>query len=233
MEEQFMRTEALIGEQGIEKLHKAHVMVVGCGAVGSFAIETLARSGVGHLTLVDFDTVELSNINRQLVALHSTVGKKKTEVAKARVLDIYPKADVSVIDTFLDEQNADAVLSSQPDFVIDAIDSLDSKAILIEKLLEKGIHFISSMGAARRFSTELIEVTKMKKTTVCLMASALRRKLHQRKVNMDFKCVYSSEPPRPIVAENGVMGSFVGVTGIFGLMLAQEAILTILSPKQG
>ena len=233
MEEQFIRTEALIGETGMAKLHQAHVMVVGCGAVGSFATEALARSGVGRLTLVDFDTVEVSNINRQLVALHSTIGRKKTEVAKARILDIYPKADVSVIDAFLDEQNADAILSSQPDFVIDAIDSLDSKTILIEKLLEKGIPFISSMGAARRFSTELIEVTKMKKTTVCPMASALRRKLHQRKVSMDFKCVYSSEPPRPIVAESGVMGSFAGVTGIFGLILAQEAILTILSPKQG
>lgn len=231
MEEQFMRTSALIGQDGMEKLHRAHVMVVGCGAVGSFAIEALARSGIGRLTLVDFDIVEPSNINRQLVALHSTLGQKKTQVAKAHVLDIFPKAEVSVVDAFLDEQNVDTILSACPDFVIDAIDSLDSKVILIEKLLEKNIPFISSMGAARRFSTELIQVTKMKKTTVCPMASALRRKLHQRKVSMDFKCVYSSEPPRPIVSENGIMGSFVGVTGIFGLMLAQEAILGILSAK--
>ena len=225
MEERFARIGALIGEEALNKIRKAHVMVVGCGAVGSFAIEALARSGVSCLTLVDFDRVEPSNLNRQLVALHSTLGQAKTSVAKKRVLDISPDATVTEVETFLDETNVDDILSLEPDFVIDAIDSLDSKAVLIEALQEREFPFISSMGAARRFSTRLIEVTKMSKTHTCPMAATLRQKLRHRKVSLDFKCVYSSEAPRPVLSETpGVFGSFVTVTGIFGLTLAHEAI---------
>lgn len=163
MEDRLARTRLLLGEKGIEKLQKATVMVVGCGAVGSFAIEALARAGVGRLILVDFDVVKESNINRQLFALQSTLGQEKTAVACGRIHDISPDIQVEVIPALINGENVAALISYKPDFVIDAIDTLNPKTLLIESLVRAGIPFISSMGAALKVDPSKIAIVPMKK----------------------------------------------------------------------
>ena len=157
------RITLLLGEDSVLKLQKSTVMVVGCGAVGSFAIEALARSGVGHLILVDFDKVEESNINRQLFALDSTVGKSKVEVARQRIYDINPNIVVDVYNTFFDK---DTDIKERPDFVIDAIDTVQSKIALYDWCFHNNVDFISSMGAARKTDITKIRIDKISRTTV-------------------------------------------------------------------
>ena len=157
MADRLMRTRLLLGDDGLEKLQNSTVMVIGCGAVGSYAIEALARGGIGHIKLVDFDVVEESNINRQLFALQSTVGMKKVEVARQRITDISPDIKVDIYDTFLDEKNADEIISNV-DFVVDAIDSRNSKIAIYQVCQEKKIPFISSMGAALRTDPSKIKI---------------------------------------------------------------------------
>ena len=157
------RITLLLGKEAIQKLQKSTVMVVGCGAVGSFAIEALARSGVGRIIVIDFDKVEESNINRQLFALDSTVGMQKVEVAKNRVLDINPDIKVDALDVFFDDKTD---LDIKPDFVIDAIDSVQSKIALYKWCTKNKIPFVSSMGAARKTDMSKIKIDKISKTIV-------------------------------------------------------------------
>lgn len=214
------RITLLLGNDAISKLKKSTVMVVGCGAVGSFAVETLARSGVGHLILVDFDKVEESNINRQLFALGSTVGQFKVDIARQRVLDINPDIKVDVYNTFFDENTR---IDIKPDFVIDAIDTVASKIALYKWCVDNKIDFISSMGAARKTDITKIKIDKISKTTVCPLASKIRHIVRDMKIS-DFPVVYSTENATP--QENGgrEFGSIITVTGMFGLMLADFVI---------
>lgn len=227
MADRLMRTRLLLGDEGIEKLQNSTVMVIGCGAVGSYAIEALARGGVGHLKLVDFDTVEVSNINRQLFALQSTIGQKKVQVALKRIKDISDDIKVDIYDTFLDEKNAFDLISDV-DFVIDAIDSRNSKIAIYQVCQAKKISFISSMGAARRTDPQKIVTDLMKNTSVCPLASVLRRMCKEKNIRMDFPVVYSSEEPAKAVGENRQMGSLSTITGIFGLFLANYTINQII-----
>jgi len=214
------RITLLLGNDAISKLKKSTVMVVGCGAVGSFAVEALARSGVGHLILVDFDKVEESNINRQLFALGSTVGQSKVDIARQRILDINPDIKVDVYNTFFDENTR---IDIKPDFVIDAIDTVASKIALYKWCVDNKIDFISSMGAARKTDITKIKIDKISKTTVCPLASKIRRIVRDMKIS-DFPVVYSTENATP--QENGgrEFGSIITVTGMFGLMLADFVI---------
>ena len=227
METRTMRTRLLLGDEGVAKLQRAKVMVVGCGAVGSYAIEALARGGIGHLKLVDFDVVSVSNINRQLFALNSTVGKKKTDVAKARIKDISSDILVDTYDLFLDEKNASEVLRDV-DFVVDAIDSRDSKIALYKVCQEKGIPFVSSMGAALRLSTDKIKIALMKKTSVCPLAGSLRPLCKKNGIAMDFPVVFSTETPAKGSIGHRQMGSLSTVPAIFGLMMAHFVIKKIV-----
>lgn len=237
MEDRLARTRLLLGKTGMEKLKKATVMVVGCGAVGSFAIEALARSGIGRLILVDFDVVKESNINRQLFALHSTLGKEKTAVALERIHDISQDIQVDFIPALVNGENVAALISYKPDFVIDAIDTLNPKVLLIEALIRAGIPFISSMGAALKVDPFKIAVVPMKKTINDPLAFFVRKRLRKRSVPLDFKVVYSSEDVSskehielPLIPENDTgrvrhnLGSLPTVTGIFGLMCANECL---------
>lgn len=237
MEDRLARTRLLIGQKGVEKLKKATVMIVGCGAVGSFAIEALARAGVGRLILVDFDVVKESNINRQLFALHSTLGQEKTAVAAARMKDISQDIQVDFIPALVNGENVSALMSYKPDFVIDAIDTLNPKTVLIESLMRAQIPFISSMGAALKVDPSKIAVVPMKKTMNDPLAFFVRKRLRKRGVPMDFKVVYSSEdvsgkehielPTNPENESGRVrhnLGSLPTITGIFGLMCANECI---------
>ena len=218
------RTRLLFGDAGIEKLKKSTVMVVGCGAVGSFAIEALARSGVGHLVVVDFDTVEESNINRQLFALTSTVGAAKVDVAAARVRDINPDIAVDALNMRWDE-NSDVDIA--PDFVIDAIDSVESKVALYRWAHKHNVPLITSMGAASKTDPTQIKIAPISRTTVCPLAARVRRMV--RGAGMpDFPAVYSTEAPAPVVGHAKNLGSIICVTGVFGLMMANFAIGEII-----
>ena len=219
------RTRLLFGDNGVNKLKNATVMVVGCGAVGSFAAEALARTGVGHLILVDFDVIEESNINRQIFALNSTIGKQKVNVAAQRIQDINPDIQVDVFNMFLDANNTP---DCNPDIIIDAIDTVESKIALYQWAYKKQIPWISSMGAALKTDISQIKISTISRTSVCPLASRIRHLI--REINLpDFPVVYSTEKPAKAQGHAKNMGSNVTVTGTFGLILANWAIQKIIS----
>lgn len=225
MADRLARIRLLLGDENVEKLQNATVMVVGCGAVGSFAIEALARSGVGHLVVVDFDKIEESNINRQLFALTSTVGTPKVSVAAARVRDINPDAVVEAFDMFFDDAHAPDVA---PDFVIDAIDSVPSKIALAAWCQARNIPFISSMGAARKTDIAQIKIGRLSKTTVCPLAAKIRRLVRNARMP-DYPVVYSTQVANSNLGPDNTFGSMITITGTFGLMCANYAIKHIIS----
>ena len=237
MEDRLSRTRLLLGDKAMEKLARSTVMVVGCGAVGGFAIEALARSGVGKLILVDFDVVKESNINRQIFALHSTLYQEKAVVARNRIRDISPDIKVEILPVLVNADTIDEVLDRRVDFVIDAIDTLNPKTILIEQLMARGIPFISSMGAALKTDASKIAIVPMKKTIHCPLAFFVRKRLRKRGVDLTFPVVYSCEDvsqklhlEMPDAPENETgrvrhnMGSLPTITGIFGLLCANYTI---------
>lgn len=213
------RIRMLLGDAAVARLQKSTVMVVGCGAVGSFAIEALARSGVGYMILIDFDVIEPSNINRQLFALTSTVGQPKVDVAAARVRDINPDIHVTPINAFFDDTFA---VDVKPDFVIDAIDTVPSKIALYRWCRAQNIPFISSMGAARKRDLSKIRVGRISRTTVCPLAAKIRKLVRDSDI-ADFPVVYSTEPADANVSGR-TFGSIITVTGAFGLYMANYAI---------
>lgn len=228
------RTVLLLGEARAEKLKNAHVTVCGLGAVGSYAVEALARAGVGHLRLVDYDRVSASNINRQLFALHSTVGMKKTDVAERRVKDINPDCDVEIFDTYIDEISNPQIMAGQVDVMIDAIDSLSAKVYLIANAYRKNIPVIASMGAAGRMDANAITTADLSETHTCPLARFVRRRLHRQDIMSGVRCIFSTEVAVKKQQEHQVMsdgkrtppvlGSISYVTGIYGLKAAFEAI---------
>ncbi len=213
------RIRMLLGDAAVARLHGATVMVVGCGAVGSFAIEALARSGVGHLILIDFDRVDASNINRQLFALNSTIGRLKTDIARERIADINDDIIVDTMPIFFDQHTQ---IDVRPDFVIDAIDSTDSKIALYQWCAARHIPFAASMGAARKRAPDMIKTAPLSRTTVCPLAAKIR-KMARTAGLPDFPVVYSTEVPSGDISAHS-FGSIITVTGIFGLMLGDIAI---------
>ena len=232
IDEQWSRPALLLGQAGIEALQASHVMVAGCGAVGSFTIEALARCGVGTLTLIDNDCVEPSNINRQLCALHSTIGQKKTQVLAERIADINPRAVVKQKTLFIDKTSIETLFDDPTiDFAVDAIDTVESKIAFIEALQKHHLPFVSSMGAARKTRPDAVRILPMKKTMYCPLAAKLRKRLKADNVSLDFPCVCSMEPAQQKNVET--LGSLVTVTGVFGLMAASEAMKYLLARKTG
>ena len=228
MTERFKRIRALLGDAAMEKLQNATVMVVGCGAVGSFATEALARSGIGNIVVVDFDTVEVSNINRQLFALSSTIGMPKVDVAAARIRDINPDADVIAINAYFDD---DTDINVKPDFVIDAIDTVESKIALYKWCAARNIPFAASMGAALKSDPAQIRTARISKTSVCPLAARVRKMVRGAGLP-DFPVVYSVENPNKSAASAGrVFGSIITITGAFGLRLADIAIKSITNAE--
>ena len=232
------RTVLLLGEAGAEKLKNAHVTVCGLGAVGSYAVEALARAGIGHLRLVDYDTVSASNVNRQLFALHSTVGLKKTDVAARRVKDINPLCDVTVFDTYIDEHSNPLIMEGRVDVLIDAIDSLSAKVHLIANAYRHGIPVVASMGAAGRMDANAITTADLSETHTCPLARFVRRRLHRQDIYEGVRCVFSTEVAVKKAEEHQivhdgkrtppVLGSISYVTGIYGLKASFEAVRIIL-----
>ena len=215
----------LIGKEGVERLERARVAVFGVGGVGGYAVEALARAGVGSLLLIDSDTVSESNINRQIIAAESTVGRYKTEVARDRILDINPDARVDTVNVFFSEENKGAVDLDGVDYVIDAIDSVSAKVFLISHVKGKGIPIISAMGAGNKLDPTMFEVSDISKTTVCPLARAVRVAL--RKKGMDhLKVVYSKEEPHTSGGER-LPASISFVPSVMGLIIAGEVIKSL------
>ena len=229
-EERFQRTKALIGAEKLQKLKDASVMIVGLGAVGGYTLEGLARAGVGRLTLVDFDSFELSNINRQILALSSTIGQKKTAVASQRVKEINPACQVMTKDMFVSSENINELPFDAVDYVVDAIDSLDSKTTLIAALVKRNKKFISSMGAALKQDPSKIKICRLNQTSVDGLAKQLRHRLKDKGVDLSqVKCVSSTEETKRInSAERRPLGSLPTITAIFGLTIANEVIREII-----
>lgn len=237
---QFSRTLLLLGEEKFQWLRNSNVTVVGLGAVGSYAVEALSRFGIGHLRLIDFDKVEISNLNRQLYALHSTLGQPKAQVAKQRVLDINPEIKVETLEVFVNRENLPDLLSNSPHLVVDAIDSLSSKIDLLHFCYTQKIPVVSSMGAALRQDPSKIETDDIMNTRHCPLARRVRQELRKRGVKKGITCVYSTEKIDPnarktvkrFIDPDGkpqkILGSLPTLTGIFGLTLAQIGIESLI-----
>ena len=235
---QFNRTELLFGKEAIEIFQKSKIAVMGLGGVGSFAAEGLVRSGIGSILLVDFDTVGLSNLNRQLPALHSTIGKLKTEAMRDRLLDINPDLDIRIYSDFFDDKSRDQLLQNV-DFVVDAIDSLGPKAELLESVYKMKIPIISAMGAAGRFDPSKIIQTDISKTYMCPLARKVRKYLHRRGVYKGIPVLFSTEQPIPQFGfdegsedewvsdrgrKRGTLGSVVYLPAIMGMWAASYVL---------
>ena len=200
---EFSRTELLIGTEALEKLKNSKVAIFGVGGVGTFTAEALARCGVGALVLIDDDDICLTNINRQIHALRSTVGKSKVDTMKERLLDINPQIEVTALNRLYNQTSADELLSDDFDYVVDAIDMVSAKINLIEECKKRHIPMISAMGAGNKFDPTKIEVADINETKVCPLARVMRKELRRRKI-MNVKVVYSTEDPVvPIEVDGG------------------------------
>ena len=239
--EWLQRTELLVKEEGIERLQSANILIVGLGGVGSFAAEFLVRSGIGNLTIVDGDTVDITNINRQLPALHSTIGKNKTDVVAERILDINPEINLKKINEFLEPERMEEILTQEKfDYVLDCIDSLSPKLALIITCKRKKIKLVSAMGAGGKTDPSKVMVRDISKTNNCFLAKQIRKKLKKEQIHKGFRCVFSTE----IQDENSLKmtdgsnykKSFYGTISymptIFGLYAAAEVIRFLLKKEQ-
>ena len=239
--EWLQRTELLVKEEGIERLQNANILIVGLGGVGSFAAEFLVRSGIGNLTIVDGDTVDITNINRQLPALNSTIGKNKTDVVAERILDINPEINLKKINEFLEPERMEELLTQEKfDYVLDCIDSLSPKLALIITCKRKKIKLVSAMGAGGKTDPSKVIVRDISKTNNCFLAKQIRKKLKKEQIHKGFRCVFSTE----IQDENSLKmtdgsnykKSFYGtisyMPAIFGLYAAAEVIRFLLKKEQ-
>lgn len=235
MENQFTRTEMLVGSDGIEKLRSARVAVFGVGGVGGYTVEALARSGIGTLDLIDNDTVNVTNINRQIIATHSSIGRSKVEVAKERIIDINPQAKVNTYNMFYLPENADTFNFADYDYIVDAIDTVSGKIALVMQAKEANAPIISSMGAGNKLDPTAFRVADIYKTSVCPLAKVMRHELRKRGVKK-LKVVYSEELPvkTGIVGDNGkpTPGSIAFIPSVVGLIIAGEVIKDIVSKEK-
>lgn len=246
---EFSRTEILLGAPAMQKLQEATVVVFGIGGVGSYTVEALARSGIGGLALFDDDKICLTNINRQLIATRKTVGRSKIEVMRERILDINPEAKVTLYPTFYTAENADSFDLSQFSYIVDAIDTVSSKLVLIEKAKAAGVPIISCMGAGNKLDPTKFEVADIFATSVCPLARIMRNELRKRGIEA-LKVVYSREPPLTPIDDDAnsckhhcvcppgtkrkcsirrqVPGSTAFVPSVAGLILAGEVIKDLI-----
>lgn len=236
MEELFQRTELLLGKENVSKLGQKRVAVFGIGGVGGYVVEALARSGVGTLDLIDRDTISPTNINRQIIALHSTMGRAKVEVAKERAEDIYPDIKVNTYCLFYTPETSHEFDFSQYDYIIDAIDTVTGKIELVLEAQKSNTPIICSMGAGNKLDPTAFEINDIYKTSVCPLARVMRRELKKRGVKQ-LKVVYSKEEPitptsdkalKPDASRRSVPGSVAFVPSVAGLIIAGEVIHDLL-----
>jgi tRNA A37 threonylcarbamoyladenosine dehydratase len=218
--DRFMRFSALVGEETLQTLSKSHILIFGIGGVGSYLVEALARCGVGKLTLVDFDTVAMHNINRQLHALTSTVGQKKVDLMKIRIKDINPDCEVQIFDQKVTAENIDSFFTERPDYVADAIDDVAAKIAIVMHCKKLNIPSISAMGTGNKLHPEMLTVADIKKTSVCPLSRVVRRKLREQGVESGVTVVFSPEIPikspllddgRPVPASSCLVPPSAGI----------------------
>ncbi|MCF6766779.1 tRNA threonylcarbamoyladenosine dehydratase [Thiotrichales bacterium 19S11-10] len=233
----FERTSILINDEGIKKLKSSRILLAGVGGVGSFAAEALARSGIGYIKLIDADVVTSSNLNRQLVALESTIGQNKAQIMADRIRDINPNCQVDTIEDFILRDQMDDILSEPFDYVLDAIDSLVCKVAYMRTAHEKGYRVISSMGAGGKIDPTRIQVKDIYKTDGCTLARKIRARLRRQKVKKGIKAIFSNEqsiaplPPQPVAAtsrDRAVNGTISYMPALFGLTMAGEVIKDLI-----
>lgn len=234
MLEQFSRTELLIGKKAIEKLNKTKVAIFGIGGVGSYVVEGLARVGIGEFVLVDNDDIALSNINRQIIATHKTIGRSKVDVSKERILDINPHAKIEVYKEFFMPQSK-GILNETVNYIVDCVDTVTSKIELVVRAEKLNIPIISSMGTGNKLDPTRFEITDIYKTSVCPLAKVMRKELKARGIN-SLKVVYSKEEPiklNEIYKKEGrqVPGSISFVPSVAGLIIVGEVIKDIIKGR--
>ena len=235
MAEQFFRTEMLLGKDAMERLQKSRVAVFGLGGVGGYTVEALARSGIGQIDLIDHDTVSVSNLNRQILATHSTIGMAKTEAAKRRVLDINPDCKVTVHPVFYTPETADSFDFTRYDYIVDAIDTVTGKLCLEERAKQADTPIICCMGTGNKLDGSAFQVADISKTTMCPLARVMRKELGKRGIK-HLKVVYSQEEAMTpagweeeaaAIGKRQIPGSVSFVPGAAGLLLAGEVIKDI------
>ena len=249
-DDRFKRVELMLGKDACERLSNSFVTIVGLGAVGGYATEALARVGIGRIRVIDFDKIALSNINRQIYALQSTLDRPKCEVARERILDINPWCNVETVDGFIDGTTTADYIGDSPDIVIDAIDGLNPKVSLLADLRSRQVKFISCLGAALRTDPTAVRIAPLDKVHHCPLGSEVRNRLRRRGIPVDFPCVFSEEPmpyPLPIAAPTdrlgdepaiargrirNTLGSLPTITGIFGLTAANLALNMLVGKEQ-
>ncbi len=230
MNPQFSRSTLLLGEQAITTLSTKHIAIFGLGGVGGYVAEALARSGIGRFDLIDHDKIALSNLNRQIIATHKTIGRDKAEVMKERMLDINPDAQITIHSCFFLPENADTFSFDTYDYVIDAVDTVTAKIELVLRAQAAGTPIISSMGTGNKLNPAMLEVTDIYKTSVCPLARVMRRELRKRGVR-ELKVVYSREEPlKPIrICDNRTPGSTAFVPPAAGLLIALEVVKDLVN----
>lgn len=226
---QFSRTELVVGKDGVEKLNNTKIAIFGLGGVGSFALEGLVRAGIGNLVLIDNDCVELTNLNRQILATHKTIGKPKVEIAKQRILDINPNANVEIHQEFFMPET-EGILDDSIDYIVDCIDTVTAKIELVVRAERLNIPIISCMGTGNKLEPTRFEVADIYKTSICPLAKVMRKELRNRGVKK-LKVVYSKEEPIKSNKKdrNQVPGSISFVPSVAGLIISGEVVKTILN----
>ena len=239
--EQFIRTELLLGEENIEKLLTKQVLIFGVGGVGSFVCEALARTGIKNYTIVDGDTVDISNLNRQLIATNKTIGKYKVDVMKERILDINKDASITTIKEFLLPSSLDNNLFKSCDYIVDCIDTIATKLAIIEKAKELNIPIISSMGTGNKLDPSKLSITDLSKTSMCPLAKVMRYELRKRGIkNLDV--LYSTEEPIKLSSNSleqklleekkdkrQIPGSIIFVPSVAGILIARHVVLNLIN----
>ena len=224
---EFARLELLVGEK-ISKIKNLKVLIIGVGGVGGYAAESLARCGVSSITIVDYDRIDITNINRQIIALHSTIGKKKVDVLSTRIKDINPNCQVKTYDLFLDSSNIQLIFDADYDYILDCCDTIKSKELIIREGVKRKIKIISSMGAGFKLDPSKISIAKLKNTSYDKIASILRKNLKDQKECLEIPVVYSTES---VFKHEKIIGSNSFIPSMFGLFMTSYIINDIVKEK--
>lgn len=224
---EFARLELLVGEK-ISKIKNLKVLIIGVGGVGGYAAESLARCGVSNITIVDYDRIDITNINRQIIALHSTIGKKKVDVLSTRIKDINPNCQVKTYDLFIDSSNIQLIFDADYDYILDCCDTIKSKELIIREAVKRKIKIISSMGAGFKLDPSKISIAKLKNTSYDKIASILRKNLKDQKKCLEIPVVYSTES---VFKHDKIIGSNSFIPSMFGLFMTSYIINDIVKEK--
>lgn len=239
VKEAFRRTEIMLGQEGLARLEKSFVVVAGAGAVGGYVLEALVRAGVGHIRIVDYDKVEETNLNRQILATRETLGRAKVDLAKERAVSINPDVKIDTLKVLISPENMNDVLGGNPDLLIDAIDTVSAKITLLKTAVMNNIPVLSSMGAALRTDTDKIRVAPLSETKVCPLSRLIRNGLKKENIDIaEIMTVFSEEqvsvtPCQRDNAAKSILGSLPTIPAIFGLVLANLAILRLTQGEKG